>query len=153
MYANQTVLMQVSIWPVTIPLWANLQVTNFSIKMPTLGTAFQCKPLAAGSKNETKSPPLSIICLVRMLRYQWKRNISLEEKLLSKFSIIVRLTTFLYRENKVFASLYTTDKNNTAIMQQFEDSSKIIVTVESQGIPQWLCWHVLYTSFQGFPHI
>ena len=32
----------------------------------------------------------------------------------------------------------------------FEDSSKIIVTVESQGIPQWLSWHVLYTSFYGF---
>ena len=32
-----------------------------------------------------------------------------------------------------------------------EDSSKIIVTAESQGIPQWQSWHVLYTSFWGFP--
>ena len=38
--------------------------------------------------------------------------------------IIVRLTIFFYRENKVLASLYTTVKINTAIMQYFLDSSK-----------------------------
>ena len=81
------------------------------------GTAFQCKTPVPGSKNETKSPPSGIICLVRMLRYQWKRNIILSGQFLSKFSIIVCLTIFFYRENKVFASLYTTVKINTAIMQ------------------------------------
>ena len=40
--------------------------------------------------------------------------------------MIVSLTIFFYHENKVFSSLYTTVKMNTAIMQQFEGSSKIM---------------------------
>ena len=46
----------------------------FSVKIPAPGTVFQCKTLAPGSKNETKSPSPGIICLVRMPRYQWKGN-------------------------------------------------------------------------------
>ena len=53
-----------------------------------------------------------------------------------QISIVVRLTVFFYRENKVFASLYTIVKINTAIMQKFDESSKIVVTAESQFIPQ-----------------
>ena len=42
----------------------------FFRKNPCPGNSFQCKTLAPGSKNETKSPSLGIICLVRMPRYQ-----------------------------------------------------------------------------------
>ena len=35
---------------------ADCWATNFSIKIPTPRTAFQCKTLAPGSKNETKIP-------------------------------------------------------------------------------------------------
>ena len=48
-----------------------------------------------------------------------------------KSSIIVHFTIFFFGENKVFASLYA-----TLLIILFEGSSKIIVNVESQGIPQ-----------------
>ena len=100
------------------PLRANPRATNcFPSKSPPRGHLFSAKLLPPGRKNETKSPPPGIICPVRMLRYQRKRNIILQEQFLSKFSIIVRLTIFFYRENKVFASPYTTVKINIAIMQ------------------------------------
>ena len=37
----------------------------FSVKIPAPGTAFSAKLRPPGRKNETKSPPLGIICLLK----------------------------------------------------------------------------------------
>ena len=116
-------VMQVSIWPATTPPRANPRATNFFRQNPAPGDSFSVQNSGPGSKNKTKSPPQGIICLVRMVRYQWKRNIILWEWFLSKFSIIVCLTIFFYRENKVFASLYTTVEINAIFWRRFENHS------------------------------
>ena len=52
-------VMQVSIWPVTTP-----GPLIFSVKIPTPGTAFQCKTPALDEKGKQNPHPRGIICLV-----------------------------------------------------------------------------------------
>ena len=58
------------------PPWLTPGATDFFLQnIRTGGQPFSAKLPLPGRKNETKSPPQGIICLVRMLRYQWKRNV------------------------------------------------------------------------------
>ena len=149
------IIMQVSIWPVTIPPpppppRTDCRTTNyFSVKIPAPRTALRCTTPAPGSKNEAKSPPPDIICLLNAkISIQNEHNsikAVFREWFLSKFSIIVRLTVFFYRENKVFACPYK--HLRLTVWKQFENHSHC----GRWSIPQWLCRHVLYTSFLGFP--
>ena len=92
----------------------------FFVKIPTPGTAFQCKTLATGlKKNETKSPPPGIICLVRMPRYQ-RNRVSFQ---IFQFSFIMRI-----KYSQVFI------QHLRLILLKFEDSSKIIVTVQKAKV-------------------
>ena len=55
--------------PVTPPPRATI---FFLSKSPPQGQIFRAKLRPPGRKNEAKSPPPGILCLVRMFRYQWK---------------------------------------------------------------------------------
>ena len=57
---------------------ANPLATNFSRQKSTPpGKHFSAKLWPPGRKREIEIPPPGTICLVRMIRYQWKRNIIL----------------------------------------------------------------------------
>ena len=70
-------------------------------------------------KNETKSPPPGIICLVRMPRYQ-RNRVSFQ---IFQFSFIMRI-----KYSQVFI------QHLRLILLKFEDSSKIIVTVQKAKV-------------------
>ena len=94
---------------------ADPRATNFFRQNPTPQNSFSVQNFGPRvKKSKQKSPPPGITCLFRMPKDQWERNIILEKQFLSKFSIIVHLTIFFFRENKVrFASICTTLKINT----------------------------------------
>ena len=56
---------------------ADCRATNFFHQNPPRGQLFSAKLRPSGRKNQTKSPPPGIICLVQMPRYQWNRTIIL----------------------------------------------------------------------------
>ena len=109
-------LMQVSISPVTIPPGLTVGPLIFSVKIPTPVTAFQRKTPAPGSKKRNKNPtPGHNLPCSNAKRSMKKEHNSIKafSFQIFQFSIIVHLTIFFFRENKVFASLYTTLKINT----------------------------------------
>ena len=106
-------LMQVSILLVTIPPGLTPGALIFSVKIPTPGTAFQCKNPAPGSKKRNKIPTPGHNFPGSNAKISMKKEHNSLKQFLSKFSIIVHLTIFFYRENKVFASLYTTLTTDT----------------------------------------
>ena len=101
------------------PSPANPRPLFFYVKIPTPGTVFQCKTPAPGSKKRNKIPTPGRNLPSWNAKISMKRNIIIYKQFLSKFSIIVPVPfdNFFYCENKVFASLYTATKINTAIMQ------------------------------------
>ena len=72
---------------------------------PRPGTAFKCKTLAPGSKNETKIPTPGH----KLPSLNAKRSMKKEHNSIKAVSFQI----FFFRENNVFASLYTTLKINT----------------------------------------
>ena len=138
-------IMQVSVWLVTIPPppQTDPRPLIFSVKISTPRTAFQCKTPALWSKNETKIPtPKHNLPGLNAKRSIKKKHNSIKAV---SFQIVHNLSLWQF-------SFFVRIKYSQVFTQHlrlilFEDSSKIIVNVESQGISQWLCWHAPYTSF------
>ena len=120
----------------------------FFVKIPAPGTAFQCKTLAPGSKKGNKIPTPE-----HNLRSSNSKISMKKEHKSSFFPKFPKLSVWRF-------SFILKMKYSQVVIQQLrlipqwcnrlKTSSKIIVTTESRSIPQWLCWHVLYTSFWGF---
>ena len=96
------------------PPLADPRATIFPSKSPPPGQIAVQNSGPRVEKTKQKSPPPGITCLVRMPRNQCKKkHNSIKAVFSPKFSIIVHLTIFFFRENKVFASLHTTLEINT----------------------------------------
>ena len=84
-----------------------------SVKIPVPGTAFQCKTPAPGSKKRNKNPHAGH----NLPSLNAKRSMEKEHNSIKAVSFQIShncpFDNFLFRENKVFASLYTTLKINT----------------------------------------
>ena len=108
------------------PPSTDCRATNFfPSKFLSRGQLYGAKLQSPGRKNEAKSPPPGIISLLKCkISIQNEHNsikAVFRERFLSKFSIIVRLTVFFYRENKLFAFPYK--HLRLTVWKQFENHS------------------------------
>ena len=111
-FVRLRVLMQVSIWLVTIPPGLTPGPLFFSVEIPAPRTAFQCKTPAPGRTNETKIPTPG----QNLPTSNAKRSMEKEHNYIKAVSFQIfhncPFDNFFFRKNKVFASICTTLKIN-----------------------------------------
>ena len=112
---NVLEVMQVSIWPVTIPFRDNPRATTFLCQNPCPGNSFSVQ----NSGHRVKKTKQNLNPRAQFVQFECF-DINEKGTYFCKSSFFANFPSlsvwqFFYRENKVFASLYTTVKINTAV--------------------------------------